>query len=70
MKKDQPSMFNYGAWGIFRHETWHGVLVLGYLESDMYQYLLVADGWNTFPRYLNYSGSSFINHYGGTFYAA
>ena len=69
VKKDQPSLFYYygmTSTGI----DGHGVLVVGYLESDENKYLCVADGWFNYPRYLNYSGGVFKDEGGGTFYAA
>lgn len=70
VKKDQPSMFNFSGWDLFQREVGHGVLVVGYLETEDYQYLIVADGWTSVPHFLNYSGSNFIGQSGGTFYAA
>ena len=65
--KNQASILSFGAKfnGV---DGGHGVLVVGYLETDKYQYLQVADGWNTRTRYLNYSGASYNWRDGGTFY--
>ncbi|KIR01179.1 hypothetical protein P261_02862 [Lachnospiraceae bacterium TWA4] len=55
IKNNKPSIFAYGA-KFGNKEDGHAVLVIGYTETTDYQYLRVADGWNSYFRYLNFNG--------------
>lgn len=63
---DKPCILAYGA--IFNGEQGgHGVFVTGYVETTSYQYLQVADGWNSYLRYINYNGYDYTFKDGWSF---
>ena len=45
----------------------HTVFVLGYVVTTSHDYLQVMDGWNTYSRYLNFSGYSYTRRAGFSF---
>lgn len=55
IKNDKPCMLSYRA-KFGPKKDGHTVFVIGYVKTTAYQYLHVADGWNTYSRYLNYNG--------------
>lgn len=60
--KDQPCVFDYTVAG-----TGHVVLVVGFVKtSDGDNYLRVLDGWNSYSRFLNYTGYSYAAKTGFT----
>lgn len=54
----RPCILGYGA--TFNGQSGgHFVCVVGYAETTSYQYLRVADGWNSYVRYINYNGYNY-----------
>ena len=62
----KPCIFTYGA-NFGGTKGGHAVLVLGYTETSSYQYLRIADGWNTYLRYINFNGYSYSRKNGWSF---
>lgn len=55
---DKPCILTYGA-KFGNTNGGHAVLVMGYVETTSYKYLQVADGWNSYLRYLNFNGYNY-----------
>ena len=55
---DKPCILTYGA--LFNGTNGgHAVLAMGYVDTTSYQYLQVADGWNSNLRYINFNGYNY-----------
>lgn len=63
---NKPCFFSYSAQ--FNSElSGHAVAVYGYIERTAENYLLVADGWNDYLRYLNFDANyRFMSKRGGS----
>lgn len=55
IESDKPCILTYGA-DFGGTNGGHAVLVMGYVQTTSYNYLQVADGWNTYLRYINFNG--------------
>ena len=62
--ENRPCIFAYTIGG-----SGHAVFVLGYVKTVNYNYLQVMDGWNSYSRYLNFSGYNYTAKYGYSFQA-
>lgn len=62
----QPCIFTYGA--LFNGvKGGHAVLVVGYVNTSSYRYLQIADGWNSYLRYINFNGYDYYRKNGWSF---
>lgn len=62
----KPCLFTYGA-DFGGEQGAHTVLVIGYVDTTSYQYLHVADGWNSYLRFINFNGYNYSQKYGWAF---
>lgn len=63
---DKPCLFTYGA--VFGDSKGgHAVLAVGYVDTTSYQYLKIADGWNSYLRYINFNGYDYTRTDGWSF---
>lgn len=63
---DRPMLFTYGAY--FGADLGgHATFCVGYVETSDYDYLIVADGWNSYLRYINFNGYSYTRKDGWSF---
>ena len=63
---NKPCLFTYGA-KFGDHKGGHAVFVAGYVDTSSYQYLKIADGWNSYLRYINFNGYSYSRKNGWAF---
>ena len=55
LNKNRPCLFTYGA--IFDGDKGgHATLAVGFVHTSSYKYLQIADGWNSYLRYINFNG--------------
>lgn len=55
LNKNKPCLFTYGA--MFGNNAGgHATLAVGYVHTSSYKYLQIADGWNSYLRYINFNG--------------
>lgn len=40
---------------------------VGYVDTSSYQYLRIADGWNSYLRYINFNGYNYTRKNGWAF---
>lgn len=66
LDNNKPSLFTYGA-TFGNQDGGHAVLAMGYVETTSYQYLQVADGWNSYLRYINFNGYDYSRKDGWSF---
>lgn len=63
---DRPMLFTYGAY-FNGNEGGHATFCVGYVETSDYDYLIVADGWNSYLRYINFNGYDYTRKDGWSF---
>ena len=66
LDSNKPCLFTYGA-KFGDHKGGHAVFVAGYVDTSSYQYLKIADGWNSYLRYINFNGYSYSRKNGWAF---
>ncbi len=68
IRNDKPIIFSYGA-DYEGEPVGHTVFCVGYVDTTSYQYLRIADGWNTYLRYINFNGYNYNRKNGWSFTA-
>lgn len=66
LKNGKPCIFTYGTISNGQ-QSGHAVFVVGYVETTAYQYLHIADGWNTYLRFINFNGYNYSRRNGWSF---
>ncbi len=63
---NKPCIFTYGA-QFGASKGGHAVLAVGYVDTSSYEYLKIADGWNSYLRYINFNGYDYTRTNGWSF---